>query len=51
MTQQPNSAGEVETPAELEPTPDVGGDLPDPGQDPTPDVDDGTVVRDEEQQL
>lgn len=46
---QPNSAGEVETAAELEPTPNVGGDLPDPGQNPTPDVDDLVVVRDEDQ--
>lgn len=46
---QPNSAGEVETADELEQTPNVGGDLPDPGQGPTPDVDDLVVVRDEDQ--
>lgn len=49
MTQQPNSAGILENPAQLEPTPDVGGTLPDPEQQPAPDVDDGVVVRDEDQ--
>lgn len=43
MAAQPNSAGEVEDVRGLTPTPDVGGDLPDPDQSPAADLEgDGT---------